>query len=197
MYILPPRFASAHRGARRWACALIFAAAAIAGVAEGAEKQMAATLQVDGWRLHLVSCGVRDPLWLNIYVAGLYVPRGTTAQAVRDPQQTKAVELRVLDARDLPPRIPAKWHDALARELSREPMQRVRQAYRQLHDGDVATFTYAPGRGVTMQVNGRIVVRARGHGVIDAILSAWAGSDSIRSKLEHLPLDPSCRPARR
>lgn len=164
----------------------LVAAAMLAGV------QLAATLPVGGEALELASCGVRDTLWIDHYVAALYLPPGASMQAARDPASAKAVRMHVVESRYLPERIPQPWREALAGELAREPMFRVRVEYQDLTDGDVVTIAYAPGSGVTMRVNGRTVTRIPGHDAIDAILEAWAGQDPISGKLRRLAMKHPC-----
>jgi len=147
-------------------------------------------------KLRLVSCGVRDTLWIDHYAAGLYLPKGQSAQSVQDEVQDekrpKAVQLKIINARYLPEDIPQKWRGALKSEMKHEPMVRVRQAYDRLSDGDVVTFSYLPGKGMTMQVNGRTVTRTPGDAVIDSILKAWAGKDPVTGKLHRLALQFPC-----
>jgi Chalcone isomerase-like len=150
------------------------------------------TLDTNAGRLALVSCGVRDTLWVDHYIAGLYVPPGATAQAVRDARQPKAVRMQVLNAQWMPDNVPEKWRDALRQEIQREPMAQVRAAYDRLDDGDVVTFTYVPQEGVRMSVNGRTVMQTPGQDVIQTILSAWAESDPISGKLHRLRLQHPC-----
>ncbi len=181
-------------GSSQWAFALatllIFPAAAPAVTLAGVHLED--SLRVGRQTLQLASCGVRDTLWIDHYVAGLYLPPGSSIQAAKDPRKAKAVRLKVVNARYLPGNIPDKWRGALSTELRHEPMMRVRRAYDGLSDGDVATFTYTPRNGVTMAVNGKTLVHAEGHAVIESILKAWAGKDPIAGKLHRLELQHPC-----
>lgn len=139
-----------------------------------------------------VSCGVRDTLWVDHYRAVLYLPRGAPIESVRDPRTPKAVVIRIVDARYLPSRIPAKWRRALETRIAAEPMQRIRDAYRRLRKGDVVAFTYAPASGVALRVNGDGIFRGDGHAVIDAILDAWARPEPVARKLHRLAIEHPC-----
>jgi hypothetical protein len=172
------------------AAALAFSAGAFA--AQLAGVHLDETLRVQGQKLDLVSCGVRDTLWMDAYVAGLYVPPGTTAQAARDPTRAKAVRLSVVNATYLPGSIPQRWRGILQAELNQDPLARVRRAYDDLSDGDVVTFAYLPQEGVSMSVNGREVAQAPGQSLIDSILDSWAGKDPISGKLHRLRLEHPC-----
>lgn len=167
---------------------LISAAAA----ATLADVHLPPTMSVGGRELELVACGVRDTLWIDHYVAGLYVPKGESPRTAKDGRRPKAVRMQVVQSAFLPSSIPERWRRALQSELAQEPMQRVRRAYARLGDGDVVIFGYVPEEGVTMQVNGTLVVRAPGHALIDSILHAWAGKDAISGKLQRLALEHPC-----
>ncbi|MEP7206234.1 MAG: chalcone isomerase family protein [Casimicrobiaceae bacterium] len=162
------------------------------GAATVSGVQLADTLRVGERTLRLASCGVRDTFWIDHYAAGLYLPAGAKPRAAKDPRQPKAVQMKVIEARYLPENIPKKWRGALATELRSEPMVRVRRAYSGLASGDTVVFTYLPKRGVTMRVNGHAIVNIEGHDVIDAILQAWAGKDTISGKLQRLTVDHRC-----
>ncbi len=151
-------------------------------------------LQVGGNELTLAICGRRDTVWINHYVVGLYLPRGTTTLALLNPETSKAVRMHIVQSRHLPREIPKKWRDAMQRELEHEPMSRVRRAYQLLSKGDVVTISYVPQQGVTMSVNGSAVLQAAaGHGVINSILNAWAENDPVTEKLKRLALEHHCK----
>lgn len=171
------------------------ALAALAGSAAAVELagvDLEPALEVAGERLELVSCGVRDTLWMDAYAAGLYVPPGASVGATRDERRAKAVRMKIVEARYLPANIPEKWRGTLQSELARDPMARVRRAYDRLGDGDVVTFTYLPAQGVTMAVNGKPLVQTPGHEIIDQILAAWSEKDPISGKLHRLRLEHPC-----
>lgn len=165
----------------------IAAAAMVAGMPAGG---MAAAKE----RMQVVTCGVRHTLWIEHYVAGLYVLPGASAQAVRDAKQHKTVRLRMVETRYLPKRIPRKSRRALEGELPGDAMARVNSAYGRLADGDIVSISYAPANGVELRVNDRVLARAPDHGVIDAILAAWAGKEPVPAKLEQLVREHGCAP---
>jgi hypothetical protein len=135
---------------------------------------------------------VRDTLWIDHYVTALYVPRGSSIDPVRDPAQPKAVIMRIVEARYLPEQIPAKWLEALEREVAPERLMRVKDAYRRLQTGDSVSIEYAPRQGTFMRVNRRIVARLPGQRLIDSILVAWAEGDDIETKLRQLGAEHPC-----
>lgn len=149
-------------------------------------------LQTPSGLLERTVCGVRDSLWIEHYVAAVYVPRGGSLDAVRDAQQAKAVTLHVIEDRYLPDEIPEKWRPALERSLPKAAMGRVRAAYRGLRDGDVVTILYTPRDGLMLSVNDRLYVQGRGHTVIEAILAAWAEDEPLTTKLRRMTEKHAC-----
>jgi len=150
------------------------------------------TLNDRGRNLQLVSCGMRDTLWIDHYAAGLYIPRGADMQTVRDASSSKGVLIRMITTRYLPDQIPAKWLKALEGTAPPASLANLRRAYRSLNDGDLMSIVYEPAKGVTIRVNGRRVSHVSDHEVIDAILQAWAEDRPVSEKLEKLSSEHPC-----
>lgn len=179
--------------ARASLLALVLLAALPLQAANVAGVEVPETESVAGQQLALSSCGVRDTLWIDHYVAALYLPAGVPpASAMRDPAQPKAIVLQIVSERLLPEQIPQRWRKALSHELANDPLARVRAAYRGLTAGDRVAVRYAPQRGVSMAVNDRVIAHDEGHGVFQQMLSAWAEGDPISGKLQRLMLENPC-----
>lgn len=142
--------------------------------------------------LALVSCGVRQVLWMELYSVGLYVAPGAPLLAALDPQAPAALRVKVLDRNDFPPDIPEKWRRPLERALTVGEMARIRSAYDDLRNGDFLTLAYAPGDGVRLSVNGRALAHTDGHRLIDEMLGIWAGDDPVTGKLRRIALQHPC-----
>ena len=151
-------------------------------------------MTVDGETLVLTHCGVRDTLWIEFYVASLYLPKqADPLHALRDPDILKLVRLDIVSTWALPDEVPEKYRSALREELSREPLRTVLAQYRRLAPGDVVLFRYAPDTGVTMSVDGRQVMTDPGHDLIDAMLDAWSEPETgTEEKLQRLLLRHPC-----
>jgi len=175
------------------AAALALVACSAAASVERAGVELPETVRAGDRSLALASCGVRDTLWIEHYVAALYLLPGVqVAEALRDPRQPKAILMHVVRAAYLPERIPEKYRVPLADELRREPLARVRAAYRSLAAGDRVWITYAPSTGLTIAVNDRVIARAPGHALIESTLRTWAGEDPLSGKLRRLLLEHPC-----
>src|SRR3546814_1141071 len=152
---------------RFWNRALLVVLLLVAAEADGktvAGVDLPPRMTVNGETLVLTHCGVRDTLWIEFYVASLYLPEeADPVRALRDPGVPKLVRLDIVSTWALPDEVPEKYRSALREELSREPLRTVLAQYRRLSPGDVVLFRYAPDVGVTMAVNeiGRASCRER------------------------------------
>lgn len=149
-------------------------------------------ITTDGGVLQAASCGVRSTLWIEHYVAVLYLRPGARLDALRDPIEPKAVLMHVVEGRYLPDEIPARWRHALERELSERTLRSVRRAFSALSTGDLVTIMYLPDEGVSMGVNRKLVARSPDHRAVDAIIEAWASDAPLTTKLERLAQEHPC-----
>jgi hypothetical protein len=140
--------------------------------------QLREVIRLDGEELALASCGVRNTLWIDHYVAALYVPRGTRAEsAAQDSSKSKLLVVQILNADYFPRQLPEKWRVPLQASLSAEEFAQVSFAYQRLRSGDTILYSYSPDTGLAIMLNGETVVEA-GHGVVDALLRAWQRDDN-------------------
>lgn len=141
-------------------------------------------LQVGHHALSAAGCMVRETLWIDHYAAALYVPpRMPAAAAVQDPTRPKALRIQILNKTFMPAEVPRKWRHTLEKQLDGETYGRVRSAYKALEAGDVITFAYVPGPGVMLHVNGDVIATTPNHGVIDALLDAWADGEPVAERI--------------
>lgn len=177
---------------------ILAAFAAVVFLSGGVEAQEIAgvrlpeRMQVGGDTLALTSCGVRDTLWVDHYVVGLYVPPGARAEpAARDPNVSKALLVRIVTAEHFPDRLPEQWREPLQASLPAEKFSRVSAVYKKLRKGDTMLFTYARQAGLTLKVNDQAVITS-GHGVIDAMLRAWESGEARSETLGRLLRGHDC-----
>lgn len=165
------------------------------GIAAASAISLPHVVQVGGELLAVASCATRETLWIDHYVAALYVRPGDTANvALQDAKRAKALEIRLLNKALMPAEIPRKYRRALESTLDEDTMDRLRAAYRALRTGDVIAITYAPGPGVRVSVNGQPVAAAAAtHGVVEAILAAWADGKPVDSHLRTVLAKHPCR----
>ena len=179
-------------------CATLLAgllgAATSAQAAQVAGITLSPTETVQGHQLLLTGCGVREELWMDLYVVSLYLPRGTAAEAsrIRDSSVPKLLQLDVTYNGSVPNGLPVSWAQRLREQVSREFIRTLQNQYNDLKYGDTVRIAYVPNGGTTLSVNGRVVTTRPGSGLMDAMLDLWIGTDPISSNLKRLLLSGSC-----
>ncbi len=61
-------------------------------------------------------------------------------------------------------------------------MSSITAAWRRLGAGDRVLIAYAPGPGVSVTVNDRLVAAAPRHDVVDALLRTWADKEPVSER---------------
>jgi len=146
--------------------------------------QVPSSLRVGNQSLPAAICATRDTLWIHHYAAALYVPSRQRADAaLQDPKQPKALHVQILSKTFLPKEMPKKWRQTLEQQLDGPSFSSIRSAWRDINVGDRVTIAYAPGPGVTLQLNERVVARSPKHDLIDALLHTWADGESVPQRV--------------
>ena len=155
--------------------------------------QVPVALHVGNQQLPAASCATRDTLWIHHYAAALYVPsRASPVNALTDPKEPKALHVQILSKAFLPKELPKKWSEALESQLDGPSYNAVRNAWRDLSVGDRVTVAYAPGPGVTLLLNDRLVARTPRHDVIDVLLHTWAEGEPVPQRVNRVVSKHPC-----
>jgi Chalcone isomerase-like len=156
--------------------------------------QVPSAMLVGNQQLPAASCATRDTLWIHHYAAALYVPpREAPVDALEDPKQPKALRVQILSKALLPRDLPKKWRDTLVQQLDGAAYGAVRNAWQELAVGDQVTVAYAPGPGVTLQLNERLVARTPRHELIEALLRTWADGAPVREQVSRAVARHPCQ----
>jgi hypothetical protein len=141
------------------------------------------TVTVEGRQLQLNGIGVRDAtlLKVHVYVAGLYLPTRTSApEAIIEAQEPKVILLRFVRGVGRKDIVKA-WNEGFERNTPAETASlRQRLDLLDAWMGDVAkgqemSFTYVPGSGVTVAIDGRARGVIPGDDFARALFSVWLG----------------------
>ena len=155
--------------------------------------QVPSSLRVGNQSLPAASCATRDTLWIHHYTAALYVPPRQAAEAaLQDPKQPKALHVQILSKTFLPKEMPKKWRQTLEQQLDGANFSSIRGAWRDINVGDRVTIAYAPGPGVTLALNERVVARSPRHDVIDALLRTWAEGEPVPQRVNRTVAKHPC-----
>jgi hypothetical protein len=171
----------------------LLVAMAVLAFAPATAVQVPSALLVANRQLPAVSCGSRDTLWIHHYAAALYLPpRELPVNALQDPRQPKALQVQILSKTFLPKELPAKWRATLEHELDASSYGAVRRAWHALATGDRVTLAYAPGPGLTLQLNDHLVAHTPRHEVIEALLRTWAQGEPVPQRVSRVMAKHPC-----
>ena len=186
-----PQFAARHDV--KWRSVIGAVVLALLSLMQAAAIQVPSGLRVGSETLPARSCATRDTLWIHHYAAALYVPQRTRPEvALQDPQQPKALHVQILSKSFLPRDLPKKWDQTLQSQLDRPSMSAIETAWRQISVGDRVTIAYAPGPGVTLQLNERLVARSPKHELVEALLRTWADGEPVPQRVSQAVAKHPC-----
>jgi hypothetical protein len=190
-------------GAMTARCLLLIGAVAGAGMSQARECRginFPEQTQAEGSTLTLNGLGVRKATMLkvNIYVAALYVSRTSTDPAillsVSAPTQLVLHFIRDVGAND----IRKAWNEGFA-ENAKDRLSALQDRMAILDDwmtgmnvGQRLTFSFKPGAGVTVVVNGAAKGTIKGDDFARALFSIWLGDHPPNQELKFGLLGGAC-----
>lgn len=162
---------------------LMLAVATASWAGELAGVSMPETAQVGDQELMLNGMGLRKKAFIKVYVAGLYLPQKMTdAQAVLDSDSARHL------AMDFRYGVGAKklcdaWNEGLEKNTA-SPTEEVKAKFATLCEhmedmgkGDTMAYTYLPGKGTEISVNGSVKGEIEGKDFADALWACWIGPE--------------------
>jgi hypothetical protein len=181
------------------ATTLLVAVPASARECEGVEMPNA--VRVDGQRLTLNGMGVREATVfnVNVYVAGLYVEGGRSRSAsdILDTAKRKRLILhfvRDVERGDITEAFQTGFRQAAGSSYSSlsGSIRRLNGWVSDMDEGDRMMFTYIPGTGLQVVVNGRNKGTIEGDDFARAFFNIWLGSNPPNAGLKSGLLGGSC-----
>ncbi|WP_035382901.1 chalcone isomerase family protein [Ferriphaselus sp. R-1] len=151
-------------------------------------------VQVAGQPLVLNGAGVRTFLFMDVYVAALYLPsRQTSDEAALAEPGVRRIELHVL--RDVPAsRVLAAFRKGMVRNNSEQSLAVLAPrvaAFEHLFQGmgemaarSVIAFDGVPGEGLRASIDGKELGRVAGDDFYRALLSIWLGAHPAQVDLK-------------
>ncbi|MEX2628712.1 MAG: chalcone isomerase family protein [Tistlia sp.] len=160
------------------ALALLLGATLGAGGREAAAAGPA-ELAVAGGPLVRAGEAVRRLLWIDLYRVELYLPPARReSRELGRPGLAKAFRVEMLFGGELPETIPEEWAEKLLPPLAPADQETLKVTYAGLESGDELLFSFAPGRGTLMEVNGRPRITTGDHRFMAGILALFVGPDA-------------------
>jgi hypothetical protein len=158
---------------------LAMAAPALAGEMVGVT--MPDSVSVNGKNLVLNGMGLRRKAFIKVYVAGLYLPqkmKGGNAIISADTERRMVMHFVRGVGKD---KICNAWNEGLenntpgASEELKKDFQTLCSYMESVESGGEYVFTYAPGSGTQVQVNGKNKGTIAGKDFADALFRCWIG----------------------
>ena len=144
--------------------------------------EMPDTVVVDGTTLQLNGMGLRQATALRIraYVGGLYLEKPThDAATVIDSHQLKRVTMQFLRNIDRN-RLSSGWADSLRKVGGKSMEPSITQFTSLIQDvrtGDTMSFTWRPGAGLEVAMNGTVRGTVPGDDFARALFTVWFGPE--------------------
>jgi Chalcone isomerase-like len=139
------------------------------------------TVQVGGTKLVLNGLGLRKKFMVKVYVAGLYLEqKSSDADAIIKAEATKRVVmqfLRGVSKSQMADAFDESFNNNApdARKTMKPEIDRLLGALEPVKEGDQMVFTYVPGTGTTLAINGqeKLTIAAPAFGPV--LFSVWLG----------------------
>lgn len=169
---------------------LALAWAPAAPAAELAGVSMPDRVEVGGQSLVLNGQGLREKFFVDVYVAGLYLPEKQRSEEAIFGSDTprKLVMHFVHDVSQQ--QVCDAWQDSLEANRPNAPaalaadFDTLCDFMEDVEDGEEMVFTYVPGTGTTVEVKGEEKGTIEGKEFADALYASWIGEHPATGKLK-------------
>lgn len=132
--------------------------------------------------LKLNGMGVRQKLWVKVYVGGLYLEQPTTnAKNAASSKQTKKMVMHFLTNKAKKKKMDSAWLEGFEGnwghyEEIEARVQTFIGYFGDMKEGDVVEMTLVPGQGTTVVVNGAAKGTIEGDDFAEALVNVWVGA---------------------
>lgn len=174
---------------------LVLATAALAGAfpataAELAGVALADSAEAGGQELVLNGMGLREKFFIDVYVAGLYLPskqRSGEAVLAADTPRRLVMHFTHDVSKD---QVCDAWKESLAANRPnasaalKKDFETLCSYMADVTEGERMVFTYVPGEGTTTEVQGETKGTVAGKEFADALFASWIGEHPATGKLK-------------
>ncbi len=154
--------------------------------------ELAEKVEVAGQQLVLNGAGVRKKFFFTIYAAGLYLPEKTTdAKTAITSDVPKRIVMQFVYHKVEGEKLVKAWNNGFFKN-SQEKLDQLRERIDRFNSfftgaalkGDRAVFTYLPGRGTVVEINGREKGTIPGKDFMQALWAIWLGENPADDDLK-------------
>ena len=158
----------------------------------GVEIPDSLTLPNGGPTLVLNGVGVREKLFLDIYIGALYLPAKTSdAQAILSGSGPASVMMHFLYKEVSKEKITDAWTDGLTANLTAAEMtalnsrlDKFNTLFRTMREGEVIQINNLPGTGTEVRINGEWRGNVEGDDFFRSLLAIWLGAHPVSNSLK-------------
>ncbi len=148
--------------------------------------------ELQGKKLLLNGAGVRNKYFVDVYVAGLYLPApNTSAQTIIASRDLQSVRLVITSSRITRDRLIEAITDGIRKSSGKdfaryEPMlgELWSAMTFEVQEGDVFDFNYVPGEGVHFVRNGSLLRVMTDFEFKKILFGIWLGEDPVQATLK-------------
>ena len=173
------------------AIVMLAAGLAAASAAELAGVAFPDTATVAGKELVLNGLGLREKLWIDVYVAGLYLEKKTAEpRQVVESAQVKRLRMQFLYKKVTAKQLVEAWNEGFAANAGdaaaalRPKLEQLDSWMVDVAKGDEMVFTSVPGQGLEVQIRGQVEGRIEGDDFARAFWSIFLGEKPPTEKLK-------------
>lgn len=171
----------------------VFACLPVAGYSLSLEGvELKDSLQVQEQSLVLNGAGVRSKYFMDVYVAGLYLPeRSSDADAIVSAREPQSIHLHIISSHITRSRLIDTIEEGI--ELSAgDDFPRYKPMLKELWDaltfevevGDTFVFTYLPGEGTHFYRNGEVLQVQKDFDFKQVLFGIWLGPDPVQKSVK-------------
>ena len=167
------------------ACMLNLYGASLAGVT------LPDTVQVGGAALVLNGLGLRTKFMVKVYVAGLYLPQKSSDPGAiikaDAPKRIVMQFLRSVSRNQMADAFEESFDNNTpdAKRTMKADIDQFLGALEPLKESDQMVFTYVPGTGTTLAINGKEKLTIAGPGFAQVLFSVWLGPKPPSANLKN------------
>ena len=167
-----------------WLAGLLLPGLLQAGELAGVKVEDRITLD-NGDSLQLNGMGLREKLWVDVYVGSLYLakPASTEAGVLAQPGSLR-IQMNFIYKEVSAEKMVASWAEGFANNQSADKLASLQQridAFNALFSdsarrGDIYTLDYLPGSGTVIEKNGERLGLIEGEDFRNALIEIWLGN---------------------
>ena len=143
--------------------------------------------------LNLNGGGIREKLWIDLYVAGLYVKvKSNDANQIINSDERMSMRIQIVSSLITSEKMSDAIEDGFRKSTNkntkklRERIDAFKAVFlaKELKDGDIFDIVYVPGTGVVIYTKKKIAAKIKGLDFKKALFGIWLGKKPVDNNLK-------------